>query len=134
MVDTKYSRVTELDQYGDYTPYGIPLGGTVPSLFQAPSVTWGPVSQAMLPMFWTGSQFTKKNTRDGVMAVLEYKPNKDLRSQLDLSCLNTQQRALHVPELTLGSCRRPGYNSPASAGARAAAGGRTPKHSEQNAC
>ena len=81
---TTQGRVLELDQYGDYTPYGIPLGGTVPSLFQAPSVTWGPVSQAMLPMFWTGSQFTKKNTRDGVMAVLEYRPNKDLRSQLDL--------------------------------------------------
>lgn len=81
---TTQSRVLELDQYGDYTPYGIPLAGTVPSQFQAPTVTWGPVSQAMLPMFWTGSQSTKKNTRDGLMAVLEYKPNKDLRSQLDL--------------------------------------------------
>ncbi|MDH4290260.1 MAG: TonB-dependent receptor, partial [Aquincola sp.] len=81
---TTQSRILELDQYGDYTPYGIPITGTVPSLFQAPSVTWGPVSQAMLPMFWTGSQTTKKNTRDGLMAVLEYKPNKDLRSQLDL--------------------------------------------------
>ena len=81
---TTQSRILELDQYGDYTPYGLPIAGTVPSLFQAPSVSWGPVSQAMLPMFWTGSQATKKNTRDGLMAVLEYKPNKDLRSQLDL--------------------------------------------------
>lgn len=81
---TTQSRVTELDQYGDYTPYGIPINGTVPSKYQAPSVTWGPVSQAMLPMFWTGSQATKKNTRDGLMAVLEYKPSKDLRTQLDL--------------------------------------------------
>lgn len=81
---TTQSRVLELDQYGDYTPYGIPIAGTTPSLFQAPSVTWGPVSQAMLPMFWTGSQSTKKNTRDGLMAVLEYKPNKDLHSQVDL--------------------------------------------------
>lgn len=81
---TSQSQVQELDQYGDYTPYGIPINGTVPSLHQAPSVTWGPVSQAMLPMFWTGSQSTKKNTRDGLMAVLEYKPNKDLHSQLDL--------------------------------------------------
>ena len=84
---TTQSRVTELDQYGDYSIYDahppLPTGG-VPSLFQAPSVTWGPVSEAMLPMFWTGSQTTKKNTRDGLMAVLEYKPNKDLRSQLDL--------------------------------------------------
>jgi len=81
---TTQTQVSELDQYGDYTPYGVPIAGTVPSLFQAPSVTWGPVSQAMLPMFWTGSQTTKRNKRDGLMAVLEYKPNKDLRSQLDL--------------------------------------------------
>ena len=81
---TTQSRVLELDQYGDYKVYDLPVNGTVPSLFQAPSVTWGPVSQAMLPMFWTGSQATKKNTRDGLMAVLEYKPNSDLRSQLDL--------------------------------------------------
>jgi TonB-dependent receptor len=81
---TTQARVLELDQYGDYTPYGLPINGTVKSLFQAPTVTWGPVSQAMLPLFWTGSQFTKKNTRDGLMAVLEYKPNKELSSQLDL--------------------------------------------------
>jgi len=81
---TTQARVSELDQYGDYKVYDLPVNGTVPSLFQAPSVTWGPVSQAMLPMFWTGSQSTKKNTRDGLMAVLEYKPNKDLRTQLDL--------------------------------------------------
>lgn len=82
--NTTQLRVLELDQYGDYTPYGVPIQGTVPSLYQAPSVTWGPVSQAMLPMFWTGSQSTKKNERDGLMAVLEYRPNKDLKSQLDL--------------------------------------------------
>lgn len=81
---TTQSRVLELDQYGDYTPYDLPIAGTVPSLVQAPSVSWGPVSQAMLPMFWTGSQSTKSNQRDGLMAVLEYRPNKDLRSQLDL--------------------------------------------------
>ena len=81
---TTQVRISELDQYGDYTPYGIPINGTVPSLYQAPSVSWGPTSQAMLPMFWTGSQYTKKNTRDGLMAVLEYKPNKDLSSKLDL--------------------------------------------------
>lgn len=82
--NTSQVRVSELDQYGDYTPYGAPIAGTVPSLFQAPTLTWGPTSQAMLPMFWTGSQFTKKNVRDGVMAVVEFKPSKDLRSQLDL--------------------------------------------------
>ncbi|MDQ3039520.1 MAG: TonB-dependent receptor, partial [Pseudomonadota bacterium] len=81
---TTQLRLTELDQYGDYTPYGLPIGGTVPSLFQAPSVTWGPTSQALLPMFWTGSQSTKSNTRDGLMAVIEYQPNEDIHSQLDL--------------------------------------------------
>ncbi len=81
---TTQLRLTELDQYGDYTPYGLPIAGTVKSLFQAPSVTWGPTSQAMLPMFWTGSQSTKSNTRDGLMAVIEYQPNEDLHSQLDL--------------------------------------------------
>lgn len=90
---TTQSRVLELDQYGDYTPYDLPIQGTVPSLVQAPSVTWGPVSQAMLPMFWTGSQSTKRNTRDGLMAVLEYRPSKDLRTQLDLyySKFDTQE-------------------------------------------
>jgi len=90
---TTQTRITELDNYGDYTPYGVPINGTVPSLYQAPSVTWGPVSQALLPMFWTGSQTTKKNTRDGLMVVLEYRPNKDLRSQLDLyySKFDTQE-------------------------------------------
>jgi TonB-dependent receptor len=81
---TTQTKVTELDNYGDYTPYDLPLKGNVPSLVQAPSVTWGPTSQALLPMFWTASQSTKKNTRDGLMVVLDYKPNKDLRSQLDL--------------------------------------------------
>ena len=81
---TTQSRVTELDQYGDYAVYDLPVTGIPRSLFQAPSVSWGPESKALLPMFWTGSQATKKNVRDGLLAVLEYKPNKDLRSQLDL--------------------------------------------------
>ncbi|MDE2081569.1 MAG: TonB-dependent receptor [Burkholderiales bacterium] len=81
---TTQLKLEELDQYGDYSVYGLPVNGIPNSLFQAPSVSWGPTSKAMLPMFWTGSQSTKKNTRDGLMAVLEYKPNKDLHSQLDL--------------------------------------------------
>jgi iron complex outermembrane recepter protein len=80
---TTQLRVTELDNYGDYTVYGLPVNGTVRSVNQAPTITDN-VSQALLPMFWTGSQSTKKNTRDGVMAVFEYKPNSDLRSQVDL--------------------------------------------------
>ena len=81
---TSQLKLTELDQYGDYTPYGLPIAGTVPSLYQAPSVSWGPQSKAMLPMFWTGSQSTKKNVRDGLMAVLEFQPNEDVHHELDL--------------------------------------------------
>lgn len=81
---TSQLKLTELDQYGDYTPYGLPIAGTVPSLYQAPTVSWGPQSQALLPMFWTGSQSTKKNVRDGVMAVLEFQPNEDVHHELDL--------------------------------------------------
>ena len=81
---TTQLRISELDNYGDYTPYGVPIAGTAPSLYQAPTVTWGPVSQALLPMFWTGSQSTKSNKRDGLMAVFEWAPDPDFHSELDL--------------------------------------------------
>jgi iron complex outermembrane recepter protein len=81
---TSQLKLTELDQYGDYTPYDLPIAGTVPSLYQAPTVSWGPQSKALLPMFWTGSQSTKKNVRDGLMAVLEFQPNEDVHHELDL--------------------------------------------------
>lgn len=71
---------TELVEYGDYTPFGLPLSGNSPSLKPA----GGALGQAMLPMFWTATSSSKRNTRDGLMAVLEYKPNDDLHSQLDL--------------------------------------------------
>ncbi len=77
---TTQLRISELDNYGDYTPYGIPIGGTVDSLNDAPGVN----SQAMLPMFWTGSQSTKSNKRDGLMAVFEWAPDPDFHSELDL--------------------------------------------------
>ena len=67
---------TELVEYGDYTPFGLPLSGNAPS-----KVGTG---QAMLPMYWTATSSTKKNVRDGLMVVLEYKPSEDLHSQLDL--------------------------------------------------
>ncbi len=76
-------KLTELDNYGDYTPYGVPINGTVPSKFSIPGNT-SINSQALLPMFWTSTTSTKKNTRDGLMTVLEYKPNADLHTQLDL--------------------------------------------------
>lgn len=80
---TTQLRGTELDQYGDYAPYGLPIDGIPPSLFNK-EPNWGFTNSAMLPMVWRSSQSTKENVRDGLMAVLEYKPNKDLRTQLDL--------------------------------------------------
>lgn len=70
------TRKTELVQYGDYAPYGLPISGNAPS-----KVGTG---QSMLPMFWTVTGTTKKNVRDGLMAVVEYQPNADLHTQLDL--------------------------------------------------
>ncbi|MDE2369131.1 MAG: TonB-dependent receptor [Burkholderiales bacterium] len=78
--DASQVKQTQLVQYGDYTPYGLPLSGNAPALFPA----GGNLGQSMLPMYWTATSSTKKNTRDGLMAVLEYKPNKDLHSELDL--------------------------------------------------
>ena len=74
-------KLTELVEYGDYSPFGLPVNGNVPSLKPYAA---GQTGQAMLPMFWTATSSTKKNTRDGLMAVVEYKPNKDLRMQADL--------------------------------------------------
>ena len=68
------SKTTELVEYGDYTPFGLPLTGN----------TVTPTGQALLPMYWTATGSTKKNVRDGLMAVLEYKPSAELHSQLDL--------------------------------------------------
>jgi len=83
---TTQVKQTELNEFGDYTVYGMPLQGNKPSLFPGQPIDWkGPYqSQALTPMFWTATASTKKQTRDGLMAVLEYKPNKDLHSQLDL--------------------------------------------------
>lgn len=67
---------TELVEYGDYTPYGLPLSGNASS-----KVGNG---QSLLPMFWTATSSSKQNTRDGLMAVLEFKPNADLHSTVDL--------------------------------------------------
>jgi len=70
------TKQTELVEYGDYTPYGLPLTGNAPS-----KVGTG---QALLPMYWSAQSATKKNLRDGLMAVVEYKPSDDLHSQVDL--------------------------------------------------
>lgn len=80
---------TELVMYGDFSPYGLPVTGNAPSKFPAASG----LGNSMLPMFWTATSSTKRNTRDGLMAVIEYKPSRDLRSQLDLyySRFNTHE-------------------------------------------
>jgi iron complex outermembrane receptor protein len=72
---------TELVTYGDFSPYGLPVTGNAPQQFPSTAV---PNGQSLLPMFWTATSSTKRNTRDGLMAVIEWKPNKDLRTQLDL--------------------------------------------------
>ncbi len=69
-------KLTELVEYGDYTPYGLPLSGNASSKIGN--------GQSLLPMFWTATSTSKQNTRDGLMAVLEFKPNADLHSTLDL--------------------------------------------------
>ena len=69
-------KLTELVEFGDYTPFGIPLTGNVPSQVGS--------GQAMLPMFWTATSSTKKNVRDGLMATVEYKPSNDLHTMVDL--------------------------------------------------
>jgi TonB-dependent receptor len=38
----------------------------------------------MLPLYFVATNSTKRNTRDGLMGVLEYKPNANLHSTLDL--------------------------------------------------
>ncbi|NCT83009.1 MAG: TonB-dependent receptor [Comamonadaceae bacterium] len=70
------TKQTELVEYGDYTPYGLPLTGNAPSKVGS--------GQALLPMYWTAQGATKKNLRDGLVAVVEYKPSDDLHSQVDL--------------------------------------------------
>ncbi len=76
---------TELVEYGDYTPFGLPLTGNAMAAYGG--------NQALLPMFWTATSSSKQNTRDGLMAVLEFKPNADLHSTVDLyfSKFNTHE-------------------------------------------
>jgi iron complex outermembrane receptor protein len=57
--------------------WGARVGGDLPR------ATNGGAS-ALMPMGMEATAATKRNKRDGLMAVLEYKPNKDLNSRLDL--------------------------------------------------
>ncbi len=72
---------TQLAGVGDAAPWGIPISGNVPSLnTYAP----GSTGQALLPMYFVATNSTKRNTRDGLMGVLEFKPNANLHSTVDL--------------------------------------------------
>ncbi|HEY1092476.1 MAG TPA: TonB-dependent receptor plug domain-containing protein, partial [Burkholderiaceae bacterium] len=51
------AKTTELVEYGDYTPFGLPLTGN----------TTTATGQALLPMYWTATSSTKKNVRDGLI-------------------------------------------------------------------
>lgn len=65
---------------------GIPLAGNVPATNGG--------GLALLPMFWVGEVNSKSNVRDGLMATLEYKPNADLHSTLDLYYSNFDAHAV----------------------------------------
>lgn len=83
-------KLTELVHYADPSPWGYPNLGQPPATQEyAP----GQLGRAAMPMFWTATSSTKRNQRDGYMAVLEYKPNKQFRSQLDIyhSRFNTHE-------------------------------------------
>ncbi len=72
---------TQLKQYqmwdfGDITPWGVTTPG-------APKAVNG-TGEALHPLGMEATAATKKSIRDGVMGVLEFKPNKDFRSQVDL--------------------------------------------------
>lgn len=105
---------TELVQYGDYSPYGLPVSGNAASKF--PITPGGATGQSLLPMFWTATSTSKKNTRDGLMAVLEYKPNADLHSTVDLyySKFDTHEvggKFLHNMWATWGSGASPNLSN-----------------------
>lgn len=77
---TTNMKLTELVHYADPSPWGYPDLGQPASVNEfAP----GQRGRAAMPMFWTATSSTKRNTRDGFMAVLEYKPSKNFHSQLD---------------------------------------------------
>ncbi len=74
-------KLTELVHYADPSPWGYPdLGQPASRNEFAP----GQRGRAAMPMFWTATSSTKRNTRDGFMAVLEYRPSKDFRTAVDL--------------------------------------------------
>ncbi len=79
----RLDNATQLKQYqiwdfgGSFADWGAPV---TPGL---PRATNGG-GYALMPMGMEATAATKRNTRDAFMAVLEYKPNKDLNSRLDL--------------------------------------------------
>lgn len=71
---------TQIASYGDFIGCcGAPISGVPNQLTPANGGT-----KAQLPMFWDSTTTTKKNTRNGLMGVFEYKPSKELHSQVDL--------------------------------------------------
>ena len=79
----RLDQATQLKQYqiwdfgGSFADWGAP-----PTPGQPDAKNGG--GKALMPMGMEATAATKKNTRDGFMAVLEYNPNKDLSSRLDL--------------------------------------------------
>jgi TonB-dependent receptor len=79
----RLDNATQLKQYqlwdfgGSFADWGAPVTPGLP-------LAKNGGGYALMPMGLEATASTKRNTRDGFMAVLEYKPNKDLHSQLDL--------------------------------------------------
>ncbi len=78
------TRQTELVQFGDYTPFGLPVTGNVPATHTYHDGGGDHQGQAMLPMFWTATSSSKRNLRDGLMATVEYKPDDAWAHRADL--------------------------------------------------
>lgn len=72
-------RWTESPGWADAKPWGIGINGVPPQLHPGNGST-----NALLPMYWDAKESSKKNVRNGLMGVFEYKPNRDLHSTVDL--------------------------------------------------
>lgn len=70
-------RQYQIWEFGDVTPWGAPVSPGIPK-----AVNGG--GYALQPLGIEATVATKANKRDGFLGVLEFKPTKDFRSQLDL--------------------------------------------------
>ncbi|HEY8023669.1 MAG TPA: TonB-dependent receptor [Burkholderiaceae bacterium] len=72
-------RWTEEPGWADAIPWGVGITGVPPQLHPGNGST-----NALLPMYWDAKESSKKNVRNGLMGVFEYKPSRDLHSTVDM--------------------------------------------------